>query len=192
MGRIGLVKVAVNFQKVACIRCPYFLGIKEKVVLVLVFCCWYSFWCDVISLFVVCIYLIFGAMFVVFWSCGFTNQQMMVFVFVVLVAVAVDAVVFPWRESSELVGSVQCFLWGGSSIPKQRDPAKIQNKLDSDSGKHQSLEASFTHAPRNPQDHLEVKLYENLKVFWGKPPRESTKDAGKYHPWPLSFERQPS
>lgn len=48
-----------------------------------------------ISLFVVCIYLIFGAMSVVFWSCGFTNQQMMVFVFVfvVLAVVAVSGAV---------------------------------------------------------------------------------------------------
>lgn len=74
-------------------------------------------------------YLIFGAMLVVFWSCGFTKQQMMVFVFVVLVAVVLDAVFFlGGRVQSYIVGSLKCFLWGGV-LSKKNIPTKIQKKV---------------------------------------------------------------
>lgn len=127
MGRIGLVKVAVNFQKIAWIRCPYVLGSKRNsgvgVVLLLIF--FFGVMCLMCLL---CVYLIFGAMSVVFWSCGFTKQQMMVFVFVVLVAVVLDAVFFlGGRVQSYIVGSLKCFLWGGSI--QKKIPTKIQKKV---------------------------------------------------------------
>lgn len=75
MGRIGLVKVAVNFQKIAWIRCPYVLGSKRNsgvgVVLLLIFffgvvwfrcmcvcCCVYllDFWCYVGCVLVLWVY----------------------------------------------------------------------------------------------------------------------------------------
>lgn len=69
-------------------------------------------------------YLIFGAMSVVFWSCGFTDQQMMVFVFVVLAVIAVSGavdVVF-FLGKFKVSRKLTIFLGGQGSIPKKRDP----------------------------------------------------------------------
>lgn len=66
-------------------------------------------------------HLIFGAMLVVFWSCGFTKQQMMVFVFVfvVLGVVAFD-VVFFLGESK--VSRKLAISFAGLHPQRQRDP----------------------------------------------------------------------
>lgn len=96
------------------------------------FCCWYSFlvWCDfVVCVFVVvCIYLIFGAMLVVFWSCGFTNQQMIVVCVCGSGCCCSWCCVFAWRESSELYSRKLEMFFVGGFYPKKTSPLRFKKK----------------------------------------------------------------